>query len=360
MTCRSARPRCARRTRAGLVALAAAISVLPSGIPDARAAIVAPPPRAWASMAYDASSSASLLFGGIRDGAARNDTWAWNGAGWQKRKPASRPPARHDAMMASDPDTKGVVLFGGQGGSADPSGNLNRADTWSWDGSVGTWSERSPAASPSARRAAVMAADKANGNVVLFGGFDRNVLSVCTPSLGDTWVWEGDAGAWTHASPATSPPPRYDAAMAYDGATGTVVLFGGVVLGERVSTCGGESNDTWIWDGAARTWTEVTPPVSPSARSEAIMTYDKARKKVVLYGGFSPGANHYPTDTWLWDGVTRTWSAVETATSPGRITQAAMDYHGPSQKAVMFGGKLFGGELSDATWTWNGLKWRKW
>lgn len=312
-------------------------------------------------MAYDASSATALLFGGRRDGVSRNDTWAWNGSAWQKRKPVTRPPVRYDAMMASDPDTKGVVLFGGKGDVADESGEccLNRADTWAWDGRAGTWSQQSPAVSPPARSAAVMASDKVNGNVVLFGGHSGNVLSVCTPSLADTWVWDGAGGAWSQASPATSPAPRYDASMAYDGATGTVVLFGGVVLGESVSTCGDSSNDTWVWDGAARTWTEVTPSVSPGARSRATMAYDKARKKIVLYGGLG-ARDDMDTATWLWDGVTRTWSVADTTTSPGPLRNAVMDYHTPSQKAVVFGGVpgvTF--SLTDATWTWNGLKWRK-
>src|SRR5690242_14799971 len=33
---------------------------------------------------------------------------------------------------------------------------------------------------------------------------------------------------WTKQAPATSPPARWAASMAYDAATGTVVLFGGI------------------------------------------------------------------------------------------------------------------------------------
>ena len=47
--------------------------------------------------------------------------------------------------------------------------------------------------------------------------------------------------------------------MAYDAATGTVVLFGGVFGGSH-----GEEDDTWTWDGS--TWTKQAPgdqPVCP-------------------------------------------------------------------------------------------------
>ncbi len=63
-----------------------------------------------------------------------------------------------------------------------------------------------------------MAYDAATGTVVLFGGGGRR-------PVGDTWTWDGTT--WTQQHPATSPPVRCGTSMAYDAATGTVVLFGG-------------------------------------------------------------------------------------------------------------------------------------
>ena len=42
---------------------------------------------------------------------------------------------------------------------------------------------------------------------------------------------------WTQQHPATSPPVRHQASMAYDAATGTVILFSG---SNNVA-------DTWTW-----------------------------------------------------------------------------------------------------------------
>jgi hypothetical protein len=77
-----------------------------------------------------------------------------------------------------------------------------------------------------------MAYDAATGKVVLFGGW--------TPSgaLGDTWTWDGST--WTRQASAVSPPARRSAAMADDAATGNVVLFGG-------SDCCGQLDSTWTW-----------------------------------------------------------------------------------------------------------------
>jgi hypothetical protein len=45
---------------------------------------------------------------------------------------------------------------------------------------------------------------------------------------------------WTKQAPATRPPVLAGAAMAYDVATGTVVLFGGAQGGHSL-------RDTWTW-----------------------------------------------------------------------------------------------------------------
>ena len=94
-----------------------------------------------------------------------------------------------------------------------------------------SWTKQSPTARPSARDYASIAYDAATGNVVLFGGHGPGVL-------GDTWVWDGSA--WTQQHPAASPPARWGAAMAYDAATGNVVLFSGYAVHNV-------PRDTWVW-----------------------------------------------------------------------------------------------------------------
>jgi hypothetical protein len=59
--------------------------------------------------------------------------------------------------------------------------------------------------------------------------------------FGDTWTWDGTT--WTQQRPATSPPARFDGAMAYDVITGTAVLFGGT------DSAGSLLGDTWTWNG---------------------------------------------------------------------------------------------------------------
>src|SRR5262249_28918408 len=147
-------------------------------------------------------------------GVATNDMWRWNGTAWAKLNP-TLPPFRELHAMAYDAARHVVVLFGGAGGGA--MGYL--ADTWTWDGF--TWSQRFPPNAPAPRREHHMAFDAKRGNVVLFGGYDSSVRL-----LNDTWTWDGTT--WTNAtpqSPAPSPQPRTDGALAYDPHRERVVLF---------------------------------------------------------------------------------------------------------------------------------------
>jgi hypothetical protein len=111
-------------------------------------------------------------------------------------------------------------------------GHGNFGDTWTWNGT--TWTEQHPATSPGIRQEASLAYDAATGTVLLFGGVNAD----STYYFGNTWTWDGTT--WTKQAPADHPPGRYEASLAYDAAAGTAVLFGG-------STATGYLADTWTW-----------------------------------------------------------------------------------------------------------------
>jgi hypothetical protein len=88
--------------------------------------------------------------------------------------------------------------------------------------------------------------------------------------------------------------------MAFDGAH--VILFGGI-YGLQLPF-----GDTWQWDGVLGHWTELSPPVSPPARSGPAAVFDPARQTIVLYGGSRYTSPAALSDTWEWNRVTGTWS----------------------------------------------------
>jgi uncharacterized repeat protein (TIGR02543 family) len=181
-------------------------------------------------MAYDPGTGQLVLFGGDGGPSDLNDSWTWNGSTWTQLSPATSAPLRQDSSMAYDPGTGQLVLFGGY----DQSNGAELNDTWTWNG--GTWTQLTPATSPPARDSASMAYDRGTGQLVLFGGYDG-----VTGHFDDAWTWEGST--WTQLTPATSPPLRLGASMAYDTGTGQLVLFGG-------QSGGGMFNDTWIYQSS--------------------------------------------------------------------------------------------------------------
>lgn len=139
--------------------------------------------------------------------------------------------------------------------------------------------------------------------------------SMLSPSI-ETWLYDAERNNWTQLEPGTTVPPgRSDASIAYDGRTHKVVLFGGLGLFDH-TIC--PRNDTWLFDPVTRTWTNVTPLVSPSARRGQAMAYNPKDHRVVLFGGhefrcgFGFPEDHGPrvNDTWLYDAMTNTWTDV--------------------------------------------------
>jgi hypothetical protein len=282
-----------------------------------------PSARSGASMYNDDPRGDMLLFGGRDASGLRNDTWTWDGTNWTLLTPANSPPAREFASMALDDTHQTLVLFGGRGAS----GVLN--DTWTWDGT--TWTQQAPVNSPPAREGASLAGMDIGSNIlVLFGGETPTLLN-------DTWVWDGTALTWTQRSPATSPPARAFASMAFaDNGAANVVLFGG--LGAA-----GARNDTWTWNQT--TWTQASPSVNPPARDAASITMDDTSGLMVLFGGAN-GATAL-NDTWTWNNTS--WTKQSPAVSPSPRQGAPMGSN-DSGAGVLFGGSG-PGPLGD-TWIW--------
>jgi N-acetylneuraminic acid mutarotase len=194
----------------------------------------APSPRGGAAMAYDPVRRRFIVFGGaVRVGAPLNDTWAYDPAAktWTDLKPSGTPPPPSGAgTMAYDPNGRRFIVFGGIGDTGEP---LN--ETWAYDPAKNVWTNLRPkGVLPSPRSSHTFARDETSGRLVLFGGQD-----VTATVLDDTWTYEPAANTWTHlASPGVQPTARAGQAMAYDQASGQLIMFGGD---------GGTTNlnDTW-------------------------------------------------------------------------------------------------------------------
>jgi hypothetical protein len=328
-----------RSSRPHLMRLCLAISLLVATVTATSMAIrtspaSASPPHSWrqlfpvtseeslssASIAYDPAIAEVVLFGGIPQTTSNpgNETWVFDGSTWTELSPSTSPSPRNGASMVYDPAIGKLVLFSGAGGPPN--------DTWTFDGT--TWSQLSPATSPPPMTGESMVYDSAIGEVVLFGGLD---FANRDDVLNETWTFDGST--WTDLDPLpTSPPPLLGASMVYDPTLGQVVLFGGSPNG------GGESDETWSFDGT--TWTQLSPTTSPPATTDASMVYDSATGLILLFSGLSSCDCN---DTWTYDGTT--WTQLSPDRGPTARFESSMVYDAAMGTVLLYGGYQIPGQV---------------
>jgi hypothetical protein len=293
----------------------------------------APGVRNAHALAYDAGRGRMLLFGGADEGGVRGDLWEWDGAAW-RLVAAKGPPPRTFAALAYDPGRERLVLYGGNrvlfGTGADKATFLD--DMWEWR--RGGWREVE-VATPPARAEASVAYDSSRRRLVLFGGY--RTAADGRVRLGDTWEWDGRR--WEQKNPPVAPSPRNGAAMAYDPHRRRVVLFGG----------SGRSADTWEWDGTA--WASVDAPAP--GRFNSVMTYDGASRSILRFGGWNGESRE--GDTWRYDG--RRWERLDVP-GPEPRNHATMAYDERRRVVVLYGGHD-GDRVFGDTWEWRAGSWSR-
>lgn len=197
--------------------------------------------------------------------------------------------------------------------------------------------------SPQRRLGAASAYDTQRQRWVLFGGGQ----ATSGLRLADTWEWDG--AQWVHIDTGnTGPSARFHHAMAYDRARRRVVLFGG---NGETSTL----SDTWEWNGTQ--WKQVAQgaTVTPAPRVFSAMSYDEARGRIVMYGGYNGGGAR--DDVWEFDGAR--WVEVATTGSP---SPAARERHAMVYDSVRGGLVVVGGYTSaptDEVWLLKAKVWTK-
>jgi hypothetical protein len=155
-----------------------------------------------------------------------------------------------------------------------------------------------------------VAYDPASHTVLLYGGMRSNG----TTYLNDTWRWDGTRWTLVTATPAGT---LYSEAMAYDAATNQLLLVGATVDGKGVVMQGG-SAATYVWTG--RAWQQLHPSSAPvNFNLGASMVYDSQSRRLMLLtsGVDRTGSYTAANRLYAWDGAQ--WSLLWTSPS-GAIT----------------------------------------
>lgn len=214
-----------------------------------------------------------------------------------------------------------------------------------------------PMDGPSPRGELTGVLDGARGRIVVYGG-NTAAPVMCMPMydlVDEMWAFHLDCASWERLTPAGGPGVRARHASTIDTSRNRMLLFAG-----RLRMSGGfgsyvNFNDVWAFDLATDTWSELaTTGGPPSARSSAIMQYDAARDRVIVFGGNDSTSGLTLTglgDTWSLDLATNTWSEIVGAGPPARLFHASAL---TGDRIVIFGGTPnFDGPFYDDTWAFD-------
>jgi len=270
-------------------------------------------------------------------------------------------------------------------------GSLLAADVQPAQALGPNWTLRTPATAPAGRYSHSMAYMPSAGATVMFGGCSQLLdepsvrvnhrskrdanddhshtdnVTYCSVTHGDTWSWNGSA--WTQRATTGGPAPRYAANLAYDSASGALILTGGVrweitdtpepTPPDTSTRCMGTINyfeilsgtntgkylnlycynDTWSLtkSGTTWTWNQLTPSASPPARFEAAMAHDALGRPTLTAGckgigifhtetgGYGIDCHHYSVTDHLY--ARDTWTFVSDPGAGGPTWQKAAQDH---------------------------------
>ncbi len=300
-----------------------------------------PVARSAHAAAYDSTAGDIVLFGGWDANGTYNDTWSFDATldTWTNRAPSGTlPSARAQHQMAYDPVSNKVIMFGGVVARS----GEQLGDTWAYDPVANTWADLDPSGTaPSARDSFAMVYDSVNQKILVFGGWSDSTGT----HMNDTWAYDPAANTWTDLAPTGDVPVvRGSHAMAYDPTQGKVILFGGVDGNTYF-------NDTWAYDAVTNTWTNLSPAGDvPAARAGHRMAYDPTSATVILFGGWDGTA--YFNDTWAYDPLTNTWTDLNPAgEAPAARDSHSLVYNAATDELILFGGLVGGATDSQDTWS---------
>jgi predicted phosphodiesterase len=246
-------------------------------------------------MAYDEKADVMVMFGGVTGYQIDYDKWmadTWtydlNTNTWTNMSPASNPPPRAYASMAYDNKSDVIVMFGGWQGYW---GNTYH-DTWIYNLTSNTWANVTTSIHPGGMLFGSMMYDYGNGRILLGGGTNWDI------PLNDIWEFNFTTNSWTELIPSTS-VPTFATALTYDIESNIIVANGGPTdAAEEVFV-----QETWKFNLTSGQWNNSYSPNNPPPRSRHYLAYDIESDRTIMYGGALPNGavGEALGDTWSYD-----------------------------------------------------------
>ncbi|GAB4206452.1 MAG: hypothetical protein OHK0013_23160 [Sandaracinaceae bacterium] len=307
-----------------------------SGRPSA-----APDPRGELSGVLDRARGRIVVYGGNTAAPVMcmpmynlvDEMWAFHldCNSWERLDATGGPGVRARHGVALDTERNRMILFGGRLRESGGFGSyVNFNDIWAYDLEADTWSELATnGGPPPARSSPALQYDAARDRVILFGG-NSSTSGLTLTGMGDTWSFDLASGTWTEITSA-GPSPR--------------LFHASAVAGDRMYVFGGTPdfdgpflNDLWALDLTTDTWSEVTTTGDvPDTRFGAEMVYDAAGNRIFLLFGHDDTALGNRNDVYALDLATATWSQVRPGDTyggvPGGMCMFPADFTTPEEGA---------------------------
>lgn len=290
-----------------------------------------PPAREDHTLSVDGTGSVAWLFGGRDGDRAMGDLWRLDLATdtWQRMDPPGERPAKRFGHAAVWLPSMGLVLFGGQAGSA------FFDDLWAFDPVAGTWTELPGDGRRPEARYGTCAVVGPDGRLWVSHGF------TASGRFGDTRAWDPASGRWTRETPAEGPAPvercLHDCLWSPDG---RLLLYGGQTTG--VASLG----DLWVLDPVSRQWRALPAPEPGERRLYALASDGSV---AWLFGG-ADGRDRPLDDLWRWDLLTLEWERLTLpaeAARPAARSGSTLITDLARGRLLLFGGQDRDGRLGD-------------
>lgn len=160
---------------------------------------ISPPGRNFQSITYDAKADRVLTWGGFDMDNKPVDESVWsydfNTNTWQELKPeeAAYPLCRDYSSMAYDAESDRTILFGGL-----PQVTSKDFGTWAYDYNTNTWLEMNPVGDPGYIKKHHMMYIETIDRMLLFGG--ELCIKYCELS-NDIWTYDFNSNTWENIIP---------------------------------------------------------------------------------------------------------------------------------------------------------------
>ncbi|MFQ5919539.1 MAG: kelch repeat-containing protein [Thermoplasmata archaeon] len=208
-------------------------------------------------------------------------------------------------------------------------------------GKAAQLSPDSPPLRPSIRGFHGAAYDAESDRFIIVGGF----WSPPDTFLGDVWAYDFNSNTWEMMPPSNGPSTWCCGASAYDAESDRVLLFGG-------QSNFIELNSTWAYDYNTNTWEPMNPADAPPPRHAVRGVYDGESDRFIVVGGHVGGGETRRADAWAYDYNTNTWQNV-TPVGFLQASYASMAYDAESDRVIHFGGENATSGSRQETWSYN-------